>query len=594
MTDNSSYKTASRIYNCAFSERKIFIPQRNRKSDHNLIINSTTNNNITIINNILNSQKKSLVIDNTNDLTIKKSNLKNFFCSPPKKVNFDIQDFYGDKMPRPMKLFESSDIIKRHQTNFIPYIEEDINLKSTDENTQPYNSTEHSKEEIKLLYKSKGDCCIYDKPFGQFYGFFATTFKNYKKENEDKIRISINNPIEEQKEEKTNNIINGSETPSKIAVNLLLESNFSSSKSSSSLFDSITTNNIHFFGLYDGHKGSFTSQFLKDNLHKELFKNIPLLTKRPFYRITSTFQSIDSYLLSKCDIPSQEFKFYDKSGSCANIFISFNNKIFVANCGDSRSIISQNLGGQISQLSIDHKPTVPTEKIRIENSGGKIIPIQDSNRTIYRVLPGGLNVTRTLGDFDIKSPSKGGILNLITSFPDIIEIDIKNDMDFILIGCDGIFDKLSNKDITLIILQTVKQCILRKTSYNSMLTIIGRNIINNAIDNGSRDNLSLILIIMNNLYQCIQNKQVDKINKALMDMKCSVDSCDSLYSNWINYQGDNNSFSHTVIENDIARKTSSLAFDNAEKKENIKINTPKKKRKFSFWQLLGDCRCSCK
>ena len=57
MTDNSSYKTTS-----AFSERKIFIPQRDRKSDHNLIINSTINNNITIINNILNTKKKSLVI----------------------------------------------------------------------------------------------------------------------------------------------------------------------------------------------------------------------------------------------------------------------------------------------------------------------------------------------------------------------------------------------------------------------------------------------------------------------------------------------------------------------------------------------------
>lgn len=590
MTDKSSYKTASRVYSCAFSERKIFIPKQNRKSDHNLIINSTTNNNITIINNILNAQKKNLVIDNTNDLTIKKSNLKNYFCTPPKKVNFNIKEFYGDKMPKPMKLFESSDLIKRHLTTFIPYIKDDIHLKSIDDNTKQYGSTEHSKEEIKLLYKSKGDCCIYDKPFDQFYGFFATTFKNYKKENEDKIRISINNPIEEKKESENNE----SETPSKIAVNVLLESNFSSSKSSSSLFDSINTNNIHFFGLYDGHKGSFTSQFLKDNLHKELFKNIPLLTKRPFYSITSTFQSIDSYLLSKCDIPSQEYQSYDKSGSCANIFISFNNKIFVANCGDSRSIISQNLGGQISQLSIDHKPTVPAERMRIENSGGKIIPIQDSGRTIYRIRPGGLNVTRTFGDYDIKSPSKGGILNLIISFPDIIEIDIKNDMDFILIGCDGIFDKLSNKDITLIILQTVKQCILRKTSYNSMLTIIGRNIINNAIDNGSRDNLSLILIIMNNLYQCIKDRDVDKINKALLDMKCSVNSCDQLYSKWINYQGENNSFSHTVIENDIDRKTSSLAFDNAEKKENIKINTPPKKKKFSFWQLLGDCRCSCK
>ena len=48
-----------------------------KDKDKKYIINATANTNITIINNILNPQRRNFIVDNTNDLTIKKSNLKN-------------------------------------------------------------------------------------------------------------------------------------------------------------------------------------------------------------------------------------------------------------------------------------------------------------------------------------------------------------------------------------------------------------------------------------------------------------------------------------------------------------------------------------
>ena len=572
-----------------------------KDKDKKYIINATANTNITIINNILNPQRRNFIVDNTNDLTIKKSNLKNCICSPVKKVNFDINEFYADKK----SLFEkeNNDCLKRFKTHFIPYIEDDINLKedkSPKVNKNKRQTYEHSKEEIKLLYKSKSDSCTYDKRFGSFYGFFATTFKNYKKVNEDKIRISINNPM--QIENKNNKKIiqknnkTDSSTPNK-DIHDDDDSPFSSSRLFQSDEDSVVENTIHFFGLYDGHRGDYTSQYLKDTLHNTILQNIPILISKPFSFITNAFNKIDNYLYTQCEKKFNEIEPYDKSGSCAHIFISFNNKIFIANCGDSRSIISVNMGKTISQLSIDHKPNLKSEKKRIDLCGGKIVQNEET-LNIPRIIPGGLNVARTIGDFQIKSPLTGGIKEMIISTPDIIEIDIKKEIDFILIGCDGIYDKLTNKEITQIIFSSVKRCLSANIPFNQMLSVIGRNIISKAIDNGSRDNLSLILIIMNNLYECIINKDIERINKALLDMKMSINRCDMLYPFWVNYQGEDSSYLHYVSEDSMMRKTSSaVAYENVQSNQKQKMNElnttgkKKKKRKLSFWQLLGKCTC---
>ena len=62
----------------------------------------------------------------------------------------------------------------------------------------------------------------------------------------------------------------------------------------------------------------------------------------------------------------------DFSGSCALILLIIENKIYIANVGDSRAIMSLENGKKYRSLTIDHKPNNPKEYERIIKIGGKI------------------------------------------------------------------------------------------------------------------------------------------------------------------------------------------------------------------------------
>ena len=110
-------------------------------------------------------------------------------------------------------------------------------------------------------------------------------------------------------------------------------------------------------------------------------------------------------------------------------------KIFVANAGDSRCVLGK--AGKAVEMSIDHKPENQIEIDRITKSGSTI--------TEGRV-DGNLNLTRSLGDLKYKQrthlkPEE----QAITANPDTYEFELENDIDFILMGCDGIWEKKSNE-----------------------------------------------------------------------------------------------------------------------------------------------------
>ena len=66
----------------------------------------------------------------------------------------------------------------------------------------------------------------------------------------------------------------------------------------------------------------------------------------------------------------------------------------------------------------------------------------------YRVFPGRLSVCRTFGDCEAKLSQLGGVAGVVTCQPDVIvEKNGVNKYDYILIGSDGIFDKLKNENI---------------------------------------------------------------------------------------------------------------------------------------------------
>ena len=216
-----------------------------------------------------------------------------------------------------------------------------------------------------------------------------------------------------------------------------------------------------FFGIYDGHGGSQCSEFLRDSLHKLILnddnypENVELAIKNGFKNAEKNF--FKNFALD----PKDENNILDRSGSCAVVILFVDNKIYVANVGDSRALLSENLGKNFVEITEDHKPNNSREKDRIIKNGGQVyqsqtvingVETESLNGQIlfgpFRVLPGRLSVSRTIGDIEAKIERFGGNPNVIICEPDIFTYDLnKDNIDFFIMGCDGIFDQMSNEEI---------------------------------------------------------------------------------------------------------------------------------------------------
>ena len=219
---------------------------------------------------------------------------------------------------------------------------------------------------------------------------------------------------------------------------------------------------ISYFAIFDGHAGNKCADYLKDNLIKQISNNI-FFPKDMKSAIKLGFLSAEKDFLENYAVKNN--KVIDKSGSCALILLTVNNTAYIANVGDSRCVISCKKGKILKDATRDHKPNYPYEKERIIKNKGNIYqsetPIDlDMNdeeykffldKVIlgpYRVSPGRLSVSRTIGDAEAKIPQFGGNPNVIICEPDIYTFDLnKDDLDFFILGCDGIYDQLSSKEV---------------------------------------------------------------------------------------------------------------------------------------------------
>ena len=65
----------------------------------------------------------------------------------------------------------------------------------------------------------------------------------------------------------------------------------------------------------------------------------------------------------------------------------------------------------------------------------------------FRVFPGRLSVSRTFGDIEAKRQKYGGNPRVVIAKPDIKQFKIEDNYDFMVLGCDGVFDKLTNLQV---------------------------------------------------------------------------------------------------------------------------------------------------
>jgi len=58
-------------------------------------------------------------------------------------------------------------------------------------------------------------------------------------------------------------------------------------------------------------------------------------------------------------------------------------------------------------------------------------------------------VSRTFGDIEAKKPRYGGNPNVVICEPEIATFKLKNNFDYFLIGCDGIYERLNNINVVI-------------------------------------------------------------------------------------------------------------------------------------------------
>ena len=259
-------------------------------------------------------------------------------------------------------------------------------------------------------------------------------------------------------------------------------------------------NSFYFFAIYDGHGGKGCSYYLKDNLHKNINEFSSLGIRLGIKKTEENFKKEEGL--------NENGEIKDTSGSCAIISMIKNNKLIIANVGDSRLVIYKNK--KITFVTEDHKPDSEIEKKRIELAGGKIyqtpslFPLYQNGKKIenpWRVLPGRLSVSRTIGDIEAKEERFGGMKNVVIALPDITEIELNNEYNFIVMGCDGIFDVLSNEEILeciYIVLKEKKMTeFINDDDYHELCGDFASMIIKAALAKESFDNVSCIVIALN-------------------------------------------------------------------------------------------------
>ena len=269
---------------------------------------------------------------------------------------------------------------------------------------------------------------------------------------------------------------------------------------------------VSFFAIYDGHGGKNCAEYLRDNLHKFICNdinfpnNIPEAIKNGFYQAENDF--LNNIALSKLNNNVN-----DRSGSCAVVILLVNNKVYIANVGDSRAIMSTNNGKNLKEITIDHKPNEIKEKNRIIKNGGKVYQSQtplnnnNNNNTInqiligpYRVFPGRLSVSRTIGDIEAKNIKFGGNPNVIIAEPEIYIFDLINDnIDFFILGCDGIFDQMNNYDIFNSVWMVINYFCKNGANVHNICGKIVDYVLKGAMARKSFDNVTCLIVTFKDL-----------------------------------------------------------------------------------------------
>ncbi|XP_057728014.1 protein phosphatase 2C 57 isoform X1 [Arachis stenosperma] len=261
-----------------------------------------------------------------------------------------------------------------------------------------------------------------------------------------------------------------------------------------------------FAAVFDGHGGFSSVEFLsvnhRDELYNECLEALQgglVLVEKDFKAtkeaLEQAFAKADAKLLKWLEMKGEE----DESGATATAVFIGDDTLLVSHIGDSSVVLSR--AGKAEMVTSPHRPygsnKASLQEIkRIREAGGWIV-----NGRIC----GDIAVSRAFGDLRYKT-KKNEMLqkgvqegrwsekfisrvrlnnDLVVAYPDIYQVDLGSDAEFIVLASDGLWDYMSSSDAVSFVREQLQK--------HGNIQVACEALAQAAMDRRTQDNVSIII-----------------------------------------------------------------------------------------------------
>lgn len=248
---------------------------------------------------------------------------------------------------------------------------------------------------------------------------------------------------------------------------------------------------IHFFGVFDGHGGADAAHHCKETMHERLKEAIlstcfekgdvkdldpnMLCSSKAFSKALAEAFRVTDEDFAKIGGDSEELSLV---GTTAVVALLSSQSMYLANAGDSRAVLFRD--GKALALTDDHKAAREDETARVEAAGGQILFWNG-----VRVM-GLLAVSRAIGDHSLRP--------YVIADPEVTVVNRHASDELMVMASDGLWDVISNEEACSL----AKKCLLRArqkgSSRENAARVAATVLTRAAVDRGSRDNVTVLVI----------------------------------------------------------------------------------------------------
>lgn len=224
-----------------------------------------------------------------------------------------------------------------------------------------------------------------------------------------------------------------------------------------------------YYAIFDGHAGIEAASYCAAHLHWNIV-NHPAFLSDTEKAISEAIDLTDKNFLER------SYREGIKGGCTALCCLIREKTLYVAWLGDSQAVLVKQ--GIPNVIGLPHKPDREEERRKIEELGGCVLQMDT-----WRVN-GTLAISRALGDIEHKP--------YISNEAEICKIILDGTEDYIVLACDGLWDKLLPADLGLLVYQHITE--------GKSIDKVASELVQVSKDFGSTDNITAIVIFLQNPY----------------------------------------------------------------------------------------------